>query len=102
MTTSSGESDSSQQSEEAAGYVDDSQLPEDLRPDAEGLTSEDRVGGGPDGDNAAEPMGKPPSRRDNLHKCRRQRPPTASPACPNRPADATPTPAARAANDPTR
>lgn len=57
MTTSSGESESSPQSEEAAGYIDDSQLPEDLRPDAEGLTTEDRVGGGADGENAAEPMG---------------------------------------------
>lgn len=60
MTTSPGEPETGQQSEETAGYIDDSQLPEDLRPDAEGLTSEDRVGGGSDGDNAAEPMGEAP------------------------------------------
>ncbi len=27
------------------GYIDDSQLPEDLRPDAEGLTGDENVGG---------------------------------------------------------
>lgn len=59
MTTSPGDSESSDQSAETAGYIDDSQLPEDLRPDAEGLTDQDRVGGGPDGDNAVEPMGQP-------------------------------------------
>lgn len=60
MTTSPGESDNSPQSEEAAGYIDDSQLPEDLRPDAEGLTAEDRVGGGVEGENATEPTGEVP------------------------------------------
>lgn len=59
MTTSPSEQEGSTPDAEAAGYVDDSQLPEDLRPDAEGLTNEDRVGGGPDGDNAVEPMGQP-------------------------------------------
>lgn len=59
MTTSPGDSESSDQSAETAGYIDDSQLPEDLRPDTEGLTDEDRVGGGPDGDNAVEPTGQP-------------------------------------------
>ena len=58
MTTSPGEQENSDQSTESAGYIDDSQLPEDLRPDAEGLTPEDRVGGGPDGDNAAGPTGQ--------------------------------------------
>ncbi len=57
MTTSPNEHQDSEQSSEP-GRIDDSQLPEDLRPDAEGLTDEDRVGGGPDGDNAAGPTGQ--------------------------------------------
>lgn len=55
MTTTSGNGDADSS---PTGRIDDDQLPEDLRPDAEGLTNEDRVGGGPDGDNAAAPTGQ--------------------------------------------